>query len=71
MRLGQSTLTDAERVTEAKRHIEYLLPRVGVLSPKEARFVLDVSESLKEFGDRTIVTPNQLFWLRDLATSVE
>jgi len=63
MKLGQSTLSPAERVTEAKRHLTYLANYLEAMLPKERLFVEDMTNKL----DGGFVSPNQLFWLRDLS----
>lgn len=70
MKLGQSTLTPAECVAEA-RDILYKhglgSPAVITLMPLKAqRFVSDLLHMCELYPDRVTVSPNQLFWLRDL-----
>lgn len=66
-KLGQSTLTEAEMRTEARRHLNYLQDRFEGMTQSERTFVEQRVEAFKRFSDRAVITPNQLFWLRDLA----
>lgn len=36
------------------------------MNPGEASFVESLSDRMAQFGDKCIVSPKQLFWLRDL-----
>lgn len=60
--LGQSTLSDAERATEALRLLDALEDKFEVMKFHEARFVQDMMNK----RNRMYATPKQLFWLRDL-----
>lgn len=67
MRLqGESTLSDAEKITEARGRVERLRPRLAELAPNEARFVTEFAERFARYGERTFVSNRQLFWLRDI-----
>jgi hypothetical protein len=63
---GQSTLTDAEKVTEARKHVEALIDHVAEMAPNEAKFITNLSERFEQYGNKTFVTNKQLFWLRDI-----
>lgn len=63
---GQSTLTDAEKVTEARKHVEALSDHVSEMAPNEQKFIADLSEKFEKYGQRTFISNQQLFWLRDL-----
>lgn len=63
---GQTTLTDAEKVTEARKHVEELIDHVAAMAPNEAKFVQDMHERFEQYGERTFVSNKQLFWLRDI-----
>jgi len=63
---GQSTLTDAEKVTEARKHVDALIDHVAAMAPNEAKFITDLSEKFEQYGAQTFITNKQLFWLRDI-----
>jgi hypothetical protein len=63
---GQTTLTDAEKVTEARKHVEALVDHVAAMAPNEAKFITDLSERFEKYGDKTFISNKQLFWLRDI-----
>jgi hypothetical protein len=65
-RMGQSTLTDEEKVTEAKRHVANLLPHVDEMDERERTLVVDLDDALRRYGAKTVISPAVLFWLRDL-----
>jgi hypothetical protein len=58
-KLGQSSLSDSERLTEAKTLLLELVDMTEAMNAKERSFVEDMNE-------RSYCSPNQLFWLRDL-----
>lgn len=64
MRLGQSSLSNEERATEAKLLLQELQDYTSEMSKKEQGFVDDMLEKSTTLG--FFVSPNQLFWLRDL-----
>jgi hypothetical protein len=63
---GETTLTDAEKVTEARKHVEALVDHVGAMAPNEAKFISDLEEKFERYGDKTFISTQQLFWLRDI-----
>lgn len=63
---GQSTLTDAEKVTEMRKHVEALMPELEKMNGGEQAFVKRFADQFKQYGDRTFVSNKQLFWARDL-----
>jgi hypothetical protein len=63
---GKTTLTDAEKVTEARKHIEALKPLVHKMNGNEADFITKLAKRFEEYGDRTYISNKQLFFLRDL-----
>lgn len=63
---GQTTLTDAEKVTEARKHVDALVARVPEMSESEAQFITRLAGQFKQFGARTSISNKQLFWLRDI-----
>jgi hypothetical protein len=65
-RLGKSTLTDEEKVTEAKRHVANLLPHVEEMAEEERTMVVDLDDALRRYGPKTVISSQVLFWLRDL-----
>ena len=65
---GQSTLTDDEKRTEAKRHVYFLMEHRAQMTDEERKFVEKMYDSFERFGAKTFVSNKQLFWLRDLNT---
>lgn len=63
---GRTTLTDAEKVTEARKHIEALKPLVGKMNANEADFIGKVAKKFEQYGDRAFISNKELFFLRDL-----
>jgi hypothetical protein len=63
---GESTLSDAEKVTEAIRHVGYLLDFTERMMDNERKFVEGLSDRLDRYGAKTQISNKQLFWLRDL-----
>jgi hypothetical protein len=60
---------NADRVREARRIIfdMGLKDRLAEMSnQRSVEFVESTAERLKMYGDKTIISPGQLFWLRDL-----
>jgi hypothetical protein len=64
---GESTLTDAEKVTEMRRHLNYLVDFLEQMSYPERDFVQKMIGLLEQYEDRTRISNKQLFWLRDLS----
>jgi len=60
--------TDFERLQEARRILfdMGLKDHLFDMNPKSCEFVEATLERIEKFGDRTIISPKQLFWLRDL-----
>jgi hypothetical protein len=66
---GQSTLTNDEKVTEAKKHVRYLLDNWrDSMDTEERVFVINIDDNLTRYGSKTAISTRQLFWLRDLVT---
>lgn len=63
---GRTTLTDAEKVTEARKHVEALKPLVGKMNPNQADFIGRVTKKFEQYGDRAFISNKELFFLRDL-----
>jgi hypothetical protein len=63
---GQTTLTDAEKVTEARKHVEVLIDHVAAMAPNEQKFISDLAERFEKYGEKTFISNKQLFWLRDI-----
>lgn len=63
---GQTTLTDAEKVTEARKHVEVLIDHVAAMAPNEADFITKLAANFEKYGERTYISNKQLFWLRDI-----
>jgi len=63
---GESTLTNDEKVSEARKHVEALVDHVTAMAPNEAKFITDLAERFEQYGERTIISNKQLFWLRDI-----
>ena len=66
MRLGQSTLTDDEKRTEAKKHLTYLSDFLESMNQTERNFVERKLQAFEDYDDKTRVSNSELFWLRDL-----
>jgi hypothetical protein len=49
----------SSRIEEVRKILSLLVPHLGELSQKEAKFV-------KEMNSARMISPKQLFWLRDL-----
>ena len=64
---GQSTLSNAEKVTELRRHIHDLSGCLEQMNDTERVFVERMTEQLESYGDRVALSNKQLFWLRDLS----
>jgi hypothetical protein len=64
---GESTLSDDEKRTEAKRHIDLLQDHFEELAPNEQGFIRDLADRFDRFEERTFISNRQLFWLRDIA----
>ena len=56
--------TNESRVAEARELLEML--DGCELNDWETNFVKDISGRIEEYGDRTIISPRQLFKLRDI-----
>jgi hypothetical protein len=65
---GESTLTNDEKVTEAKKHVRYLADWLASMTEKERGFVVGLDEALTRYGSKTAISNKVLFWLRDLVT---
>lgn len=63
---GETTLTDAEKVTEARNHVEVLMDHIAAMAPNEADFISKLAHRFEQYGDRTFISNKQLFWLRDI-----
>jgi hypothetical protein len=64
---GQTTLTEEEKYTEAKRHVDYLQDFLEQMTTTERDFVERKADAMQRFGTKTMVSNRELFWLRDLA----
>jgi hypothetical protein len=62
---GQSTLTEAEKVTETVKHLQALVPHTEQMNQQERDFVLRLASYVRLNTPFTVTNP-QLFWLRDL-----
>jgi hypothetical protein len=65
---GQTTLTDDEKRTEARKHVDYLEDFFEQMQQNERTFVEQLANTFERFGDKTNISNKQLFWLRDLVT---
>ena len=63
---GKTTLSEAEKVTEAQKHVEALLPHLKEMAPNEQSLITKLAENFKKYGPRTFISNKQLFWLRDI-----
>lgn len=64
---GESTLSDAEKVTEMRKHIDYLCDLTERMNGTERDFVLKMVDQLERYSDHVRISNKQLFWLRDLS----
>lgn len=64
-RLGQQTGSDSN-AKEAMELVRMIEPHFEQLSSNEQRFISKVSELLDRYGERTIISGKQLFWMRDI-----
>lgn len=62
--------TPLSRAREAKELLSQLEDHHDDLKEKELEFIQGLSERIEKFGDMTIVSPRQLFWLRDIRDRV-
>lgn len=63
---GQTSLTEAEKVTEARKHVDALMPFLEKMNGVEQAFISKLEWQFKKYGNNTSVLNRQLFWLRDL-----
>ncbi len=58
--------TPERRAEEARELVDKLVDSTGDMCEREADFITSMAERLEKYGTRTVVSPKQLFWLRDL-----
>jgi len=63
---GETGKSLEEMAKEATDIATQLIDSTQAMAEHEARFVIGVLERLEKYGDRTFISPKQLFWLRDL-----
>jgi hypothetical protein len=63
---GECTLTQDEKITEARKHIQYLYPHLSEMTDNESAFVRRFEGLFRRFGSATFLSNKQLFWMRDL-----
>jgi hypothetical protein len=63
---GKTTLTDDEKYTEARAHVEALKPHIKAMAPNEAALITSLSSNFQQYGTKTRISNKQLFWLRDI-----
>jgi hypothetical protein len=69
MRLGQSTLDATERLAEARRLLALISGANAAherMPMKDLDFIQSMTDLIADRGDNTPVSPNQLFYLRDI-----
>lgn len=54
------------RLEEARKLIALIVPHLHQLPQKEREFIVQTEYRLESFGDSALVTPKQLFWMRDI-----
>jgi phage shock protein A len=54
------------RTNEAEKLLEMLEGRDEAMAPNEQKFVTDLRERFEKYGAKTMVSPKQVFWLRDI-----
>lgn len=57
---------DSERLAEARRLAEEILPFEDELTPRERAFVEGMHAAFEKYGDKAQCSAKQLFWLRDI-----
>jgi hypothetical protein len=67
---GHTTLTNDEKVSEARKHVEYLMEHFTELAPNEQCMVKNLSDNFQRYGAKTMISNKQLFWLRDINQQV-
>jgi hypothetical protein len=63
---GQSTLSAAEKLTEARQYVNILFPQTHKMQMGEARFVERIANRMKQYGDKALIGNDELSRLRDL-----
>lgn len=63
---GQSTLSGAEKVTEAKKYLAVLKGAIGEMTLQEIDLITTLEKRVERFGNRTMITNRELSWLRDI-----
>jgi hypothetical protein len=58
--------TPAQRADEAGHILKMIAGREHTMSEREEAFVSQTRQRLDKFGLKTIISPKQLFWLRDI-----
>lgn len=59
--------SDNDRANEAMRILEMLTDTEEIqMNEKERGFVQQLRERVEKYGAKTMVSPKQLFWLRDI-----
>lgn len=58
--------TPADRAEEAGRILKMVEGREFAMSEADERMVIQTRERYQKFGLKTVVTPKQLFYLRDI-----
>jgi hypothetical protein len=58
--------TPERRSEEADELVGKLADAEAAMMEHEAKFLRDMQERFERYGNKTMVSPKQLFWLRDL-----
>lgn len=59
--------TPEQRTAEARRVLKILLETdFDEFQHKDRKFIEEMSERFDRYGDKTSISPRQLFWLRDI-----
>lgn len=65
-----TTLTREERTAEAIELVDIITAAMhegkSIKYSKDGNFFLGIRDRIKDYGEKTIISPEQLFWLRDI-----
>ncbi len=65
--LGNETgQSKEEDVREAGELLDIVRDYLSDMAPKEFEFVESMNDRFSQYGERTFVSPRQLFWLRSI-----
>ena len=69
--LGNETgQSKEEDVREAGKLLDIVRDYLSDMTPKELEFVESMNDRFGQYGERTFISPRQLFWLRAIRDKV-